>query len=133
MNPGNTSKEHSFSKPKEKIVYLNNYHYKSYQDDSKEWCKNGVYHREDGPAIEYSNGRKDWYIHGLLHRKDGPAIEDMYGDKFWYKNGKPHREDGPAFEYKDGGKEWYINGEYKGSDNDFTNESWKYFQKTLLF
>ncbi len=32
-------------------------------------------HREDGPAVEYSNGEKEWYFNGLLHRVDGPALE----------------------------------------------------------
>lgn len=26
--------------------------------------KDGRFHREDGPAIIYSNGAWDWYIHG---------------------------------------------------------------------
>jgi hypothetical protein len=28
----------------------------------KFWFRNGKYHREDGPAIEYSNGDKEWYL-----------------------------------------------------------------------
>jgi hypothetical protein len=35
----------------------------------------GVYHRQDGPAAEYTNGNKYWYFNGKLHREDGPAIE----------------------------------------------------------
>ncbi len=35
------------------------------------------YHREDGPAIEWSNGNKWWCINGFLHRIDGPAIVDI--------------------------------------------------------
>jgi hypothetical protein len=26
--------------------------------------KNGKYHREDGPAIEYGDGKKEWWING---------------------------------------------------------------------
>ena len=44
----------------------------------------GKYHREDGPAIEYSNGSKVWYRHGKWHREDGPAIEYSSGEKFYY-------------------------------------------------
>jgi len=59
------------------------------------YYKNGLLHREDGPAIEYPNGGKSWYKNGKLHREDGPAEEyDLH--RAWYKNGKLHREDGPA-------------------------------------
>ena len=44
-----------------------------------------------------------------------------------------NREDGPAVEYADGSKEWCYNGKYFGSYDDFTNESWKTFIKTLIF
>ena len=67
-------------------------------------------HREDGPAMEFSNGAKHWYQNGQLHRKDGPAVEFYKGNKSWYKNGQLHREDGPAIEHTDGDKFWYLNG-----------------------
>ena len=31
---------------------------------TKRWCLNGKLHREDGPAVEYSDGHKEWYLHG---------------------------------------------------------------------
>jgi hypothetical protein len=46
--------------------------------------ENGQYHREDGPAVEWSDGTKVWYWHGKLHRQDGPAIERADGGKSWY-------------------------------------------------
>jgi hypothetical protein len=57
------------------------------------------------------NGTKYWYRDGLLHREDGPAIECPSGTKFWYRNGDLHREDGPAVERADGTKFWYRNGQ----------------------
>lgn len=45
-------------------------------------------HREDGPAVEWSNGTKGWFINGGLHREDGPACEWADGTKSWYMNGK---------------------------------------------
>jgi len=36
---------------------------------------NNHFHREDGPAVEYSNGTKEYWLHGKRHRLDGPAIE----------------------------------------------------------
>jgi hypothetical protein len=47
----------------------------------------GLLHREDGPAREYSNGTKAWFINGKLHREDGPAVEHGNGDEEWYLNG----------------------------------------------
>jgi hypothetical protein len=77
---------------------------------TKRWYKNGELHREDGPAVEYTNGTKHWYQNNLLHRDDGPATEHANGDKYWYQNGELHREDGPAIEYANGVKHWYKNG-----------------------
>jgi hypothetical protein len=67
-------------------------------------------HREDGPAIEYTNKRKEWYILGQFHREDGPAVEDAWGNKWWFWRNKLHREGGPAREYSNGDKEWWIHG-----------------------
>lgn len=94
--------------------------------------RNGVFHREDGPAIEHDNGERQWYLDGKRHREDGPAVEYVSGVKEWFINdkrhrengpaiersdrkewwfkGKRHREDGPAVEYTDGGKEWFYQG-----------------------
>jgi hypothetical protein len=71
----------------------------------------GKLHREDGPAVEYSDGGKEWRLNGRYHREGGPAIEWVNGDKSWYLNGKRHREDGPAVDYVSGHKEWWLNGE----------------------
>ena len=77
---------------------------------NKVWrLPNGELHREDGPAIEWSNDDKEWYLNGKRHREDGPAIEWKDGNKEWYLNGKRHREDGPAIEYADGDKYWFLN------------------------
>jgi hypothetical protein len=78
---------------------------------TKEWkLPSGKLHREDGPAIEYSNGNKEWWLSGQLHREDGPAIEYSNGNKQWWLNGQLHRESGPACEYNNGDKYWYLNG-----------------------
>ena len=73
------------------------------------WRLNGLFHREDGPAAEYTDGTKRWYINGKLHREDGPAIEYRNGDTEWFINGKLHRLDGPAIIWADGVKEWCVN------------------------
>ena len=76
----------------------------------KRWFLNGILHREDGPAVEYSNSDKEWWLNGKRHREDGPALEWSNGEKEWFLNGKLHREDGPAFEWANGDKEWFLNG-----------------------
>jgi hypothetical protein len=46
----------------------------------------------------------------IFHRTDGPAVEYADGDKLWYVDNKLHRLDGPAYEYADGIKAWYVDG-----------------------
>ena len=77
---------------------------------NKFWYKNGILHREDGPAVELVNGIKEWYLNGHLHRESGPAIDRVDGTKRWYHRGKLHREDGPAVELTGGGKLWNYKG-----------------------
>lgn len=81
-------------------------------EKSTRWYKEGtvIYHRLDGPAIEYSDGSRYWYQEGMLHRLDGPAIESADGTKYWYQKAKSHRLDGPAVEWPNGNKSWYIEG-----------------------
>ena len=70
-------------------------------DNSIRYYKNGLYHREGGPALEFPNGNKYWYINGLVHREDGPATEHSNGFKNWR----------------------YKNRSY-GKNEDFINETW---------
>jgi len=51
------------------------------------FAKNGVIHREGGPAIEYPNGDCSWYFNGVPHREDGPAMDNKF-EKFWFWHGK---------------------------------------------
>jgi len=104
-----------------------------FPDGYKAWYLNNKRHRQHGPAIEYKNGTKEWWLNGKVHRENGPAIERVGGSKYWYLNGERHRLDGPAIENADGTKGWYYHNKEYGTNNDFTNESWKHFQRTLLF
>jgi hypothetical protein len=63
-------------------VYMVKYH--SYTA----WYKGMKFHREDGPAIEYTNGNKEWFFNGLRHREDGPAVERTDGVKYWWLYGE---------------------------------------------
>jgi hypothetical protein len=62
-------------------------------------------------------GQKIWELNGFYHREDGPAIE-YSGSKYWWINGKRHRVDGPAVIYSDGDKSWWLNG------IQYTYENW---------
>jgi hypothetical protein len=57
-------------------------------DARRYYDENGYLHREDGPAVIFSDGEQAWFYHGKRHREDGPAIEFPNGIKFWYYNGK---------------------------------------------
>ena len=52
----------------------------------KYWYFNNHIHREDGPAIEYTNGDCEFWLYGLRHRLDGPAV-DWADDKQLTNNG----------------------------------------------
>ena len=86
-------------------------------DGTKVWRNDmGQFHRDDGPAVIYTNGTQYWYINGNLHREDGPAEIYPNGTQHWHINGKHHREDGPAVICPDGRQKWFING------HDITNK-----------
>ena len=70
----------------------------------------GLLHREDGPAVEYTNGRQAWYFRGNMHRENGPAYIDVgINYSAWWVHGKRHREDGPAVEWSTSRiNSWYI-------------------------
>ncbi len=46
--------------------------------------------------VDGLDGRTRYYKDGVLHRDDGPAIVGRDGYEAWFKDGKSHREDGPA-------------------------------------
>ncbi len=63
------------------------------KDGTRYWHKNGVKHREDGPAVEYADGSKEWFLNNELHRENGPAVENSNGYKAWYLEGVAYTED----------------------------------------
>ena len=80
---------------------------------------NGMFHREDGPAIisYYYNGnikRETYYINGKKYRKDGPTNINYHGNgsicmEQYCVGCILHREDGPAWivYYKNGDVQFY--------------------------
>lgn len=41
-----------------------------FNEEYRCWYQNGKIHREDGPAVEYSNGDKEWWIRGEWKRME---------------------------------------------------------------
>jgi hypothetical protein len=57
--------------------------------------------------------RRVWWVNkeGLLHRLDGPAREWTDGSKEWWVNGKQHRLGGPAAVWSSDRKQWWVVGQ----------------------
>lgn len=72
----------------------------------------GKYRKIIYPYVTY------WYYDGELHREDGPAIDWSDGSQFWFKHGKLHRLEGPAVISSIHGTGWYIEG-IKYTQEDF--------------
>jgi hypothetical protein len=77
---------------------------------SELWYRDGKLHRDDGPAVVFTDGCQEWYRHGKLHREGGPAVDYKSGHKEYYRDGKLHRDDGPAIVRADGTQEWWRDG-----------------------
>ena len=94
INPKLTQQSNSSPNYQQIFSYDNrhNYLYCVFYDDtnrkSMNWFKNGIHHREDGPAIEYIDGSSQWYSNGILHREDGPAIENTSGNDQYFIYGR---------------------------------------------
>jgi hypothetical protein len=57
-------------------------------EDGSTWTlKEGMLHSyNDLPAVENSSGTKEWCKNGVTHRINGPAIKARNGDKWYYIN-----------------------------------------------
>ena len=86
-----------------------------YKDGTVRWYnKDGQKHSfGDQPGTILPTGARYWYKNGVTHREGGPAKVHSTGHQYWYRNGKLHREDGPAVEYPndEGSLEWWLDGE----------------------
>jgi len=67
---------------------MNNKIIKTEYDNRTVYTLNGKAHRENGPAVEWSDGYNVWYINGKVHREDGPAAISPNGSKYWFINDK---------------------------------------------
>jgi hypothetical protein len=81
-----------------------------WSDGTQEWWQHGERHRDDGPALIRSDGMQVWYQHGEQHRDGGPAITELGGAQYWCQHGERHRNDGPAEIWPGGTQHWYWHG-----------------------
>ena len=66
---------------------------------NKEYWREGLLHREDGPAISSKRlniDYEEYWRQGRLHREDGPAVLHRLVREEWFENNQRHRLDGPA-------------------------------------
>ncbi len=77
----------------------------------------GHFHNLYGPAINHKNRTKMWYINGVYHRENQPALISPLG-KLWYYEGRLHRLNGPASVHIELGNKYYIH------DKMFTKEKY---------
>jgi hypothetical protein len=83
----------------------------------------GAVHNTTGPAWErYHRGEvyaTMWFKDGLIHRDDGPALLLSDGTEVWYRNGKIYRDSGlPAIVCSDGTREYYRRGKKIRVENE---------------
>jgi len=53
-------------------------------------------YKEGSGIVRAADGRKEWWKDGVLHREDGPAVVWADGTQEWWVNGKGIRYE-PAF------------------------------------
>jgi|JI10StandDraft_1071094.scaffolds.fasta_scaffold1407532_1 hypothetical protein len=74
-----------------------------YPSGTKVWYKEGKYHREDGPAIEWIYGSEEWYLKNIsyipIDLKDFVVLDHYQGNYniMWYKL----LDENKVFEYPD--------------------------------
>lgn len=90
-----------------------------YFENGQMYFGGALVHRDNGPAVEFSNGDWIWKRDGKTHREGGPAERmtniGAFGKKnvgeFWHRNGRLHREGGPAISWSNGTEFWYREGQ----------------------
>ena len=74
-------------------------------------CAEQVFEALKYNIVVTANGTRKYYNSaGELHREDGPAVIWTDGTYAWFQNGLRHRINGPAVVWTDGTKWWYLYG-----------------------
>ena len=105
-------------------------------------------HREDGPALEwsnddnnYNNTAKQWWLDNgrpcasAFALNKSPSVENYDGYKEWYINGRIYSTDGPAVTYVCAYKAWYLNGRRHRTDGpavEYANGVKKWYVNGIL-
>lgn len=70
-----------------------------YADGTKWWYREGLIHRDNGPAVVHPNGAQEWWLNNQRQRTEYPDSEgihpDLRGVKQFYENGVLVREEYP--------------------------------------
>jgi len=69
----------------------------------------GKFNNLYGPAVNHNNRIKMWYRNGVYHRENKPAVITTLGE-LWYYNGKLHRLNGPAIINREIDNQYSIHG-----------------------
>lgn len=56
--------------------------------NGRTYRRGGLLHREDGPAVIWTDGTQLHYADGKLHREDGPAVHGGPGGSEWWREGR---------------------------------------------
>ena len=71
------------------------------------------------------DGSQTWKVDGLYHREDGPAVIYASGTMIWYKRGRLHCESGPAWCWHTGECEWWLHG------ISYTEDEWRWLVRLM--
>ena len=63
--------------------------------DTQIYIRNGLKHRDVGPAEIRRDGYKAWFKKGIKHRSNGPAVIHPDGTQEWWEKGKMIRREKP--------------------------------------
>lgn len=59
----------------------------TYSNGDKWHYVDDIVHNDEGPAV-FRGRFKAWYRNGVFHREGGPAIENYNGNMFWWYKGQ---------------------------------------------
>jgi hypothetical protein len=81
--------------------------------------------------IIYESGITVWVCDDMFHREEGPAIDYPNGDKIYMQYDNPHRLDGPAYVYHNSiYNRYYLNGKMINVKSD---KEYFQYQKLIAF
>lgn len=59
--------------------------------EATRYYRDSLFHREDGPAVDWPGMYQIWSINGYYHRTDGPAVIFHKGELQFWLEGRQYR------------------------------------------